>query len=196
MANGDDERGVRGRWFYDLRETYAPLPFSNGAVPTGPAFSPGSSGFLESVVHLYPEIAEDAARMKWTAVNYEFGGLMFFKSTRLFPDWTGVGIVTAEAGDGSLGVEWIFGSTGGQIPKAFYTPASGVVTGPCGAHTNDLAARAFRVGELGAVREGKHARIPGHHPSVNDFAEAHVREHLKRKQDAARLRERTDERRE
>jgi hypothetical protein len=188
---GKDDLEARGRILYDLRNAYAPLPFSSGLVPTGPAFDPGSSGFLEGVVRIFPEIAEDAERMKWMSVEYEFAGLIFFKPQRLFPGWTGVGIVTAEAGDGSLNTEWIFASTGGQPPKAFYTPAPGVLPGRYGSHTNELAAKAFQVRELGAVREGKHARLPGHHPSVAAFAEADVRAKLRDKQDVARRRSRT-----
>lgn len=185
MAKFADERARRGLAFAELSSTYAPSPFSSGAVPTGPAFYPGSSGFLEGLVDVFPEVADDAARMKWAAPDYVYGGLIFFRA-KLLPAWTGIAIVTARAGDGELRTEWIFASSGGETPRPFYTPAPGTDLGSHGGHTNDLAAKALRTGELGVTRHGRHARLESHHPSLDAFSEPEVRAHLAAKQVAAR----------
>src|SRR4051794_12483560 len=71
---------AKGAAFGELVRSYAPLPFANGAVPTGASFTPGSSGFLERVVDIFPEFGEDAARMKWSSSDYVYAFPVFFRA--------------------------------------------------------------------------------------------------------------------
>jgi len=166
----------RGRAFADLVNTYAPSPFANGHVPTGPAYplpsGPPSTGFLDDLVKIFPEFAEDAKSMKWGSTEYVIAFPIFFRA-QVMPERIGVGIITARAGDGQLTQEWIFGSTNGDPLEAYYNPKPGFSHGPSGHAINELAARALVTGDLGAGRTpiGGKPRLADHWPTPESIAE-------------------------
>lgn len=183
MKPSDD---LKRRLAYDdLIRTWAPTPFANGSVPTGPCLEWGSSGFVEGIVRLYPEFSDDAARMKWDSTSYVYAATIFVRPT--FMGWrTGTAIVTARAGDGALRTEWIFGPTSDDPLEPFYTPEPGESLGGMGRHTNELAATAQQTGEFGAFMSGRHPRIRAHRPTPNSFAEPELRGLVHRAQVVAR----------
>ena len=182
------DRPRKGQRVFELRDIYAPTPFANGAVPTGAAWQPGSSGFAEGVVDAFPQIADDAQRMKWYHPNRYVYGLTIFFEASLMPDWIGAAIISARVGSGDLRAEWMFTSTGGQLPRLVYTPAREWGLGPLGAHTNELARAALRTGELGAELRRSGPRLRTHTPDVRDFSEPEVRDRLSEIQGQARRR--------
>lgn len=184
MARAESER--RGVAFDEHYRSYAPGPFLAGAVPTGPAWNTGSSGFVEGLVNIHPEFRDDAERMKWSSPGYVYCATIYFRAN-LMPGWIGAGIISAKTGDGALRCEHIFGSTGGEPPRPFYTPAPGTSLGPLAGHTNDLAVMALKTGELGAFQAGAHVRIRSHWPTLEDFSEPELRELIAQKQAAAKL---------
>jgi len=122
----------RGRAFAELVNAYAPSPFANGHVPTGPGYPLGpSTDFLDDVVKIFPGFADDASRMKWGSNGYVIAFPIFFRAP-VRPDRIGVGVITARGGDGHLTQEWIFGSTNGDPLEAYYNPGPGITHGPSG----------------------------------------------------------------